>query len=47
MQFGGAVATIKSFTADHLFEGQSPEFFETAMGLAMAANAAERQLQKV
>jgi Ferritin-like domain len=45
-QFGGAVATIKSFTADHLFDGQSPEFFETVMDLAMAADAAERQLQK-
>jgi hypothetical protein len=44
-QFGGAVATIKSFTADHLFDGQSPEFFETIMNLAMAADAAERQLQ--
>jgi hypothetical protein len=45
-QFGGAVATIKSFTADHLFDGQSPEFFETVMALAMAADAAERQLEK-
>ena len=44
-RFGGAVATINSFTADHLFEGQSPEFFETVMALAMAADAAERQLQ--
>jgi hypothetical protein len=44
-QFGGAVATIKSFTADHLFDGQSPEFFETVMALATAADAAERQLQ--
>ena len=41
-QFGGAVATIESFTADHLFDGQSPEFFATVMALAMAADAAER-----
>jgi hypothetical protein len=44
-RFGGAVATINSFTPDHLFEGQSPEFFETVMALAMAANAAERELK--
>src|SRR6202042_3825868 len=28
---GGAVATIKSFTADRLFEGQSARFFTTVM----------------
>jgi hypothetical protein len=39
----GAVATIKSFTADLLFEGQSPEFFETVMALARAADNAERE----
>ena len=44
-QFGGAVATIKSFTADHLFDGQSPAFFDTIMELAIAADAAERQVQ--
>jgi hypothetical protein len=44
-RFGGAVATINSFTADHLFEGQSPEFFQTIMALAIAADAAQRQLQ--
>jgi len=38
----GAVATIKSFTADRLFEGQSPEFFSTVMALAEAADAAQR-----
>jgi hypothetical protein len=38
----GAVATIKSFTADRLFEGQSPEFFRTVMALAEAADAAQR-----
>ena len=38
----GAVATIKSFTADLLFEGQSPEFFKAVMELAQAADAAQR-----
>jgi len=38
----GAVATIKSFTADLLFEGQSPEFFQAVMALAQAADAARR-----
>jgi hypothetical protein len=38
----GAVATIKSFTADLLFEGQSPKFFATLMALAEAADEAER-----
>ena len=33
----GAVATIKSFTADRLFEGQIPEFFTTVIALAKAA----------
>jgi len=41
---GGAVATIKSFTADLLFLGQSREFFDTVMELARAADAAEREL---
>jgi hypothetical protein len=40
----GAVATIKSFTADLLFDGQSPEFFQTVMQLARAADAARREL---
>jgi hypothetical protein len=40
---GGAVATIKSFTADRLFAGQSPKFFRTIMDLARAADAAARQ----
>ena len=39
---GGAVATIKSFTADRLFEGQPPKFFRTIMDLARAADAAAR-----
>jgi hypothetical protein len=41
---GGAVATIKSFTADLLFLGQSKEFFDTVMDLARAADAARREL---
>jgi hypothetical protein len=39
---GGAVATIKSFTAGRLFEGQSPKFFRTIMGLAREADTAAR-----
>src|ERR1700759_1398371 len=42
-QLGGAVATIKSFTADRLFEGQSPKFFRTVLGLARDADDAERR----
>jgi hypothetical protein len=41
-EFAGAVATIKSFTADKLFEGQSPAFFTKVMQLATAADAAVR-----
>jgi hypothetical protein len=41
-QLGGAVATIKSFTADRLFEGQSPRFFRTVLELAREADAAGR-----
>jgi hypothetical protein len=40
---GGAVATITSFTADRLFEGQSPKFFKTIQQLARAADAAQRK----
>jgi hypothetical protein len=40
--FGGAVATIESFIADKLFEGQSAGFFRTILGLAAAADAAQR-----
>jgi len=36
---GGAVATVKAFTEDGLFIGQSPEFFELAMELAVAADS--------
>jgi ferritin-like protein len=40
----GAVAAIKALTADQLFKGQSPQFFSTLMGLATAADAAQRQV---
>jgi Ferritin-like domain len=40
----GAVATIKAFTADGLFEGQSQQFFQAANALAVAADAATRQV---
>jgi len=39
---GGAVATIKSFTADGLFIGQPPEFFAVLHNLAEQADAARR-----
>jgi len=41
---GGAVATVKSFTADGLFNGQPQSFFDFAMQLATAADNAQRQL---
>jgi hypothetical protein len=41
---GGAVATIKSFTADGLFIGQSKEFFALLQDLAEQADAARRGL---
>jgi Ferritin-like domain len=41
-QFGGAVATVKSFQADKLFDGQSPQFIGTIMRLARAADNAHR-----
>jgi hypothetical protein len=41
-EHAGAVATIKSFTADRLFEGQPPKFFRRLMAMAMAADAARR-----
>src|SRR6516162_6090051 len=41
---GGAVATVKSFTADGLFNGQPDSFFDFAMQLATAADNALRQL---
>jgi hypothetical protein len=39
---GGAVATIKSFTADGLFIGQPQEFFAVLHDLAVKADAARR-----
>jgi hypothetical protein len=39
---GGAVATIASFTADRLFEGQSAHFFRVVNKLAHEADAATR-----
>jgi len=42
-KFGGAVATIASFTADGLFTGQSKRFLRTLNELAVAADAAARQ----
>ncbi len=41
-KFGGAVATIKSFTEDGLFIGQSQQFFKTVQALAVEADAAVR-----
>jgi hypothetical protein len=41
-KFGGAVATIQSFTADGLFIGQSPQFLNLLNTMAVAADAAVR-----
>jgi len=41
-QNGGAVATIKAFTEDLLFLGQSPAFFSLANRLAVAADSVRR-----
>lgn len=41
-QNAGAVATIKAFTADNLFFGQSDQFFDLVMTLAHEADAAKR-----
>jgi hypothetical protein len=41
-RLAGAVATIKSFTEDLLFLGQSKEFFNVVNQLAIAADAARR-----
>ena len=43
-KFAGAVATIASFTADGLFAGQTPKFFQAVKELAEEADAATRQL---
>jgi hypothetical protein len=42
-RFAGAVATIASFTADGLFVGQTPKFFQKVQQLAEQADAATRQ----
>jgi hypothetical protein len=41
-KFGGAVATIKSFSADGLFIGQSQQFLKTLHAMAVAADSAAR-----
>jgi hypothetical protein len=41
-KFGGAVATINSFTADGLFIGQSQQFLDLLQSMAVAADAAVR-----
>src|SRR6202167_2415129 len=41
-KFGGAVATIKSFTADGLFIGQSQQFLNELHAMAVAADSAVR-----
>lgn len=41
-RFAGAMATVKAFTADGLFEGQSEEFFSVLKHLAFEADAATR-----
>jgi hypothetical protein len=41
-QDGGAVATVKAFTEDGLFIGQTDEFLDLAMDLAVAADSVKR-----
>lgn len=41
-QNGGAVATVKAFTEDGMFTGQSAAFFELSMRLAIAADSVQR-----
>jgi hypothetical protein len=43
-KFGGAVATIKSFTEDGLFIGQSQQFLNELRAMAVAADSAVRQV---
>jgi hypothetical protein len=40
---GAAMGTVKAFTNDGLFIGQSPEFFATLTSLAKAADAARHE----
>jgi hypothetical protein len=42
-RFGGARAAASAFTADGLFQGQTPAFFSTLMTLADQADAAKRR----
>jgi hypothetical protein len=42
-RFGGAVATIASFTQDGLFFGQSKKFFQVVQQLAAEADSASRE----
>jgi hypothetical protein len=42
-RFGGAVATIESFTADGLFDGQSNQFLKTLAEMAIEADQAFRR----
>jgi hypothetical protein len=42
-KFAGALATIASFTADGLFVGQQPKFFQVVEQLAEEADAATRE----
>jgi hypothetical protein len=44
-KFGGAVATIKSFTADGLFIGQSKQFLNILQAMAEEADSAKRLAQ--
>jgi hypothetical protein len=43
-KFGGAMATIASFTSDGLFVGQSKQFFKEVNQLAEEADAAKREV---
>lgn len=43
-QFAGAVAAVNAFNADGLFIGQSQQFLDTFMEMAIAADAAQRIL---
>jgi len=42
-QLGGAVATVNSFAADGLFNGQDEDFLELALALATAADNVKRR----
>jgi hypothetical protein len=42
-KFGGAVDTIATISADGLFEGQTPEFFQVVNQPAQVADAGRRE----